>query len=197
MSAPVFATPAMDTSSNVLLLYVAQVNGTVSCIRGLDGSTKWHSRETDQPIFSSPTFWCDDTEEEAAASSRGGRVVFGAHDGILRCLEAEAGRRVWSKNLADPIYSSPVCFESHPQHHWRVGVCTIAGQVVVLDLRDGSHVCTLNAFHGQVFSSPRHSPASGGLVIGCRDNYIYHVVFSPVEEKAKKNDTITLPFEDE
>ena len=106
----------------------------------------------------------------------GRRVLCGAHDGRVYCLEAGGGALLWSFQTSGRVYASPFAFESRSASTGRaqvlVGVASTDGTLWVLDGRDGRKVASLR-LPGELFTSPVVWERS--LVVGCRNDMVYCV----------------------
>lgn len=110
-------------------------------------------------VFTTPCFTPD-----------GRRVLCGAHDGYMYCLDAADGSLVWSFQTSGRVYASPCVFETSSAAGILVGVASTDGTVWILDGRDGRKIASLS-LPGELFSSPvawEHT-----LVVGCRNDMVY------------------------
>ncbi|ETW02296.1 hypothetical protein H310_05844 [Aphanomyces invadans] len=150
--APVFA-KLVATEGDVLV--VACADSCVYGISSLTGATAWTARTT-KPIFSTPC---------VVPQSSPPRIVFGSHDGILRCVDLTNGKVLASVNLDDAIFASPTML-SRGEH---CGVCTTTGMFYVWDTTSPTWQSRV-ALGGHAFSSPvLHCDA---VYVGTRANHL-------------------------
>ncbi|CAM9120330.1 unnamed protein product [Laminaria digitata] len=170
LPAPCFSTPAVCSATGNLVL--GCVDGGLYCLSSV-GEQLWVCRRGEKPVFSSPyilpCLWSRGEDEEI-----GRRVIWGSHDGSVRCG--------WDLNLAwetdidkgRPVFSSP-CFAAVACGRCTllcplVFACSVPGLISVLDLSSGGAVGE-KQLPGEVFSSA--VVAEKSLVVGCRDNRVY------------------------
>lgn len=109
-------------------------------------------------VFSSPCFTPDRR-----------KVLCGAHDGCIYCLDAADGSPLWSFQTPGRLYASPCTFRTS-SGTLAVAAASTDGTVWILDARDGRKVAAL-ALPGELFSSP--VVWERALVVGCRNNMVY------------------------
>jgi outer membrane protein assembly factor BamB len=119
-------------------VYIGDYNGTVYCLRGLDGHTLW-------------TFHAGGDVKGAIAYDRG-RVFFGAYDGRLYALRASDGKPVWRAESSRDWLGNHGQFYSTP---------SVAYARVYLGSTDG-HVYSFGEQSGKL----RWSYKTGGFVYG-------------------------------
>jgi outer membrane protein assembly factor BamB len=113
-------------------------------------------------VFSTPCFTPDRQ-----------RVLCGAHDGYVYCLETAGGSLVWSFQTSGRVYASPFAFESRSalgREQVLVGVASTDGMLWILDERDGCKIASLS-LPGELFSSPVVWERT--LLVGCRNDMVY------------------------
>jgi outer membrane protein assembly factor BamB len=119
-------------------IYVADYDGVVYCLRGVDGKTLWR-------------YQADGAVKGAVAYDRG-RVFFGAYDGRLYALRASDGKLVWRAESQRDWFGRHGQFYSTP---------SIAYSRVYLGSTDG-HVYS----YGEQSGKLRWSYFTGGYVYG-------------------------------
>ena len=93
---PIYSSPFLYRSDIILF----SVEGAVTSLNIDDGSETWKVLTKEkQPIFCG---CCSLTIE------RESYVVFGSHDGNIRCISSNEGRTKWTTNLGSPILSRPI-----------------------------------------------------------------------------------------
>ncbi|CAM9644192.1 unnamed protein product, partial [Hapterophycus canaliculatus] len=172
LPAPCFSTPAVcHASGNVML---GCVNGGLYCLSSA-GEQIWVCRRGEKPVFSSPCLLPCLTKEPGADKDQDGTpIVWGCHDGIVRCRAGTAP--TWEANIGrgQPVFSSP-CFaavgcEGCAVRCAVVFACTVSGSITALCLSSGA-VVGEKQLPGEIFSSP--VAVGRDLVVGCRDNRVY------------------------
>jgi outer membrane protein assembly factor BamB len=131
---------ATETSPTIVgnRVYIGDYNGTVYCLRGLNGHTLW-------------TFHAGGDVKGAIAYDRG-RVFFGAYDGRLYALRASDGKPVWRAESNRDWLGNHGQFYSTP---------SVAYSRVYLGSTDG-HVYSFGEQSGKL----RWSYKTGGFVYG-------------------------------
>ncbi|CAM9873596.1 unnamed protein product, partial [Discosporangium mesarthrocarpum] len=187
LPAPCFSTPALCTSTGVLVLGCVD-GGLYGYSSG--GDRVWSCLRGGKPVFSSP---CVVPIVTARRESSGGIVsgppstgesvfksvaITGCHDGwVITGSGKGTSQGSDSRNNPDPIFSSPFaslipcscCSSPCPL----VFTCAASsGNLVALRLSDGVAMGWLR-LPGELFSSP--VVVGYWLVVGCRDNYVYGV----------------------
>ncbi|KAG7263220.1 hypothetical protein CRUP_036226 [Coryphaenoides rupestris] len=157
----VFSSPYLEPAQR--RLYAASLSGHLD-----SGEVLWtYTRET--PFFSSP---CGAPGCVVIGSVDGQilsrRVLCGAHDGCVYCLDTADGSPLWSFQTPGRVYASPCTFQTNSGT--LSAVASTDGTVWILDVRDGRKVATL-ALPGELFSSPVAWERT--LVVGCRNNMVY------------------------
>jgi uncharacterized repeat protein (TIGR01451 family) len=99
-----------------------------------------------------------------------GKVYFGAHDGLVRALDADSGALIWSQYIntgasANDIYSSPTVANGV------VYIGSLNNNLYALDANDGSILWTYATGGPIAYSSA--SINGDELFIGSRDNKLY------------------------
>ncbi|CAL8256290.1 unnamed protein product [Merluccius merluccius] len=201
----VFASPYLDASQR--RLYAASLRGHLVCLHPDSGEVLWtYTRET--PFFSSPCgsagcvvigsvdghICCfSDTGQlrwqfladgavfaTPCFTPDGRRVLCGAHDGGVYCLDAADGALAWRFQTSGRVYASPCVVEAGGPAaaaaggpaEFLVAAASTDGAVWLLDGRDGRNVASLG-LPGELFSSPVAWERS--LVVGCRNDMVYCV----------------------
>ena len=147
-------------------VYIGVDDGGFHCIRSDDGANVWTYRvlfgALGRRIFSTPAIYQD-------------KVIFGAYDGNLYCLNRFTGKREWVFSDADWIGSSPCVNE-------RDGVVYVGlefalsgrrGGVAAVDIRTGRLKWGNYSFPGLAHASPIYNGQSGLVVCGSNDHTFY------------------------
>jgi outer membrane protein assembly factor BamB len=147
-------------------IYLGSDDGGFHCIRAEDGSQVWTYRvpfgSAGKYIFSTPAVYQD-------------KVMFGAYDGNLYCLDRFTGKLKWVFSDADWIGSSPCVNE-------RDGVVYIGlefalggkrGGVAAVDIETGKLKWGNYSFPGLAHASPTYNEKSGLVVCGSNDHVFY------------------------
>lgn len=147
-------------------LYMGVDGGLFYCLKAGDGSKIWTYTvlfgEAGKRIFSSPVAYED-------------RVLFGAYDGNLYCLDRFTGKREWVFTDADWIGSSP-CVDAVNGIVYiglEFGLFKKHGGVAAIDIRTGKVKWKNYTMTGLTHASPAHGKESNLVVCGCNDNYLY------------------------
>uniref|UniRef100_A0A8C4ZRG8 Aminoadipate-semialdehyde dehydrogenase n=1 Tax=Gadus morhua TaxID=8049 RepID=A0A8C4ZRG8_GADMO len=194
----VFSSPYLEPTRR--RLYAASLRGHFVCLYPDSGEVMWtYNRET--PFFSSPSgspgcvvigsvdgnicFFSDTGQLLWQFLAKGAvfstpcftpdrqRVLCGAHDGYVYCLETAGGSLVWSFQTSGRVYASPFAFESRSalgREQVLVGVASTDGMLWILDERDGCKIASLS-LPGELFSSPVVWERT--LLVGCRNDMVY------------------------
>ncbi|MGV3614786.1 MAG: PQQ-binding-like beta-propeller repeat protein [Fimbriimonas sp.] len=101
-----------------------------------------------------------------------GRVIAGAYDGFLYCLDSETGAMVWESRLGQWIGSSACSAEGRVYVGYEFGEAN--GGLACLDLATGRTHWTHEAGH-YVHSSPTLDAARNSVVFGANDGSVYSV----------------------
>jgi outer membrane protein assembly factor BamB len=185
VGAPIFARP--------LVVATAEGDWPLGVIVGaIDGSLRYLSISREPQASESPRVeisevWKLNAAKGALFSSPclvespalGGMcVIFGSHDGRMRCVEVKSGVPKWETDLSSSIFASPVCVASK---HAVLGdgkdelicfVCTTSGYFVVLDALSGSPLRSLR-LPGEVYGTVAVSASRPDAFVGCRDNRLH------------------------
>lgn len=147
-------------------LYMGVDGGFFHCLKAADGSKVWTYTvlfgEAGKRIFSSPAVYED-------------KILFGAYDGNLYCLNRFTGKREWVFTDADWIGSSP-CVDSASGIVYiglEFGLFKKHGGVAAIDIRTGKVKWKNYTMTGLTHASPAYSKESNLVVCGCNDNYLY------------------------
>ncbi|CAM9786417.1 unnamed protein product [Ectocarpus sp. 6 AP-2014] len=173
LPAPVFSSPAVCSASGTVVL--GCVDGGLYCVSSV-GEQVWVCRRGDKPVFSSPCILPPPCKEMGGDvnNASGTRVIWGCHDGVVRCRtgvdlawETDVGR-------GQPVFSSP-CFAAVGCEGCAllcplVFACSVPGLISALCLADGEVLGEIQ-LPGELFSSA--VVAGPSIVVGCRDNRVY------------------------
>lgn len=162
MWAPIYSTPFLVDEKNSFqnILFLA-VDGSVTSLKANDGSESWKILTKEKkPIF---TGCCPLTIENERY------VVFGSHDGIIRCISSKNGSIKWTFNVVSPVISKPILLEADNQ----VFVACTSGRVFLLDAKDGKKLKVSRCVRGEIFSSPTLDAENKAIYVGCRDSHLY------------------------
>ena len=100
-----------------------------------------------------------------------GTVYVGAYEGTLYAFDLETGIREWKANLGDAIGSSPL------YHRGRVFIAveyyTPSGSLFAVDAASGDVAWEDDRITDHPHSSPAIDEATGTLVVGSNDGYLY------------------------
>ncbi|MCF8224841.1 MAG: SUMF1/EgtB/PvdO family nonheme iron enzyme [Bacteroidales bacterium] len=93
-----FSSPAIGSivsnGNNVDVVYYAQLNGTITCLRAITGEEVWRSSGFGA-FLSSPSY-------------ADNRVFIGSDDGFIYAFNAGNGKVEWSWEVGSPVISSPL-----------------------------------------------------------------------------------------
>ena len=169
--APIFTSPIFYNNS----IIIGGVDGSVRAIQSQTGESVWQSFDGTKPIFSSPchlSLFLDGVNIDV--------VVFGCHDGYLRCVLLSTGCLLWDVDLGSAIFSAPTFV---PDSNL-ILASTTAGEIIVimgnLDKKDQSmegsdegrwRIKAKFRMPAEIYSSPVFY--KGKIYIGCRDDNIY------------------------
>lgn len=147
-------------------LYMGVDDGTFHCLHTEDGSSVWKYKvlfgTAGKRIFSSPAAYED-------------KILFGAYDGNLYCLNKLTGKREWVFTDADWIGSSP-CVDTANGIVYiglEFGLFKKHGGVAAIDIRTGKAKWKNYTMAGLTHASPAYSKKNNLVVCGCNDNYLY------------------------
>lgn len=166
-------------------IYMGVDGGFFYCLRAEDGSIVWVYRvffgDRGKWILSSPAVFED-------------RVVFGAYDGNVYCLNRFTGKRFWAHTDADWVGSSP-CIDAVRGIVYiglAFGLPKKRGGVVALDIRTGQVKWKNYTMAGRVYASPAHSRKHALVVCGSDDGcmYAFHAKTGVVVWKFQTHDSI-------
>jgi acyl-CoA synthetase len=104
----------------------------------------------------------------AAVGNSGGKVIFGCHDGMLRCASLHDGSLLWETDLGSVIFSSPIYMPIRDL----VIVANTAGDVLAVDHCTG-RVLAKTKLAGEVYSSP--VVVNEVVFVGCRDDRLHAI----------------------
>lgn len=105
------------------LIYIGDLDGVLFCV-DKNGKEKWRF-QVDAPITSSVNFYQD-------------KVIFGAEDAILYCLEAATGKKIWEFETADEIRCMPTVVDN------RAFVTGCDGVLHIVDIDKGEEIAGVN-----------------------------------------------------
>jgi outer membrane protein assembly factor BamB len=138
-------------------IYVGDAQGTVYCLRGLNGATIW-------------TFHAGGAVKGAIAYDRG-RIFFGAYDGRLYALRASDGKLVWRSQSARDLFGGHGTFYSTPAVAYsRVYIGSTDGHVYSFGEQSGKLRWSYHT-GGFVYGSP--AVWHGRIFVGSYDHYFY------------------------
>ncbi|CAM9144321.1 unnamed protein product [Ectocarpus fasciculatus] len=173
LPAPVFSSPAVCSASGTVVL--GCVDGGLYCVSSV-GEQVWVCRRGDKPVFSSPCILQPPWKEMGGDvnNASGMRVIWGCHDGAVRCQSGVG--LAWETDVGrgQPVFSSP-CFAAVACEGCAllcplVFACSVPGLISALCLADGE-VVGEKQLPGEIFSSA--VVAGPSVVVGCRDNRVY------------------------
>ncbi|TXH04397.1 MAG: hypothetical protein E6R05_02690 [Candidatus Moraniibacteriota bacterium] len=147
-------------------LYLGSDAGGFHCVRTDDGSRVWTYQvpfgTAGKYIFSTPAVYRD-------------RVIFGAYDGNLYCLNRITGKREWVFSDADWIGSSPCVNEREGTVYvgMEFALPGKRGGVAAVDIKTGNLKWGNYAFPGLAHASPAYSEKHGLVVCGSNDHTFY------------------------
>lgn len=186
IGAPIFARPLVAklyADSSPRHIIIGTVDGTVRCL----SMTSWPSESSESSIDELIEVWRVNSPKGAVFSSPclidsptlGEKLVlFGSHDGRMRCVQAETGAQRWETDLGSSIFASPVCLAlQRVPNRDEIGqvlclACTTSGDFVVLDASSGS-VLRLLRLPGEIYSTPAVAFEGMDAIVGCRDNRLH------------------------
>ena len=146
---PIYATPLHSNDS----ILICGVDGSVRSLLSNDGNELWKIETENRPIFTKPLHISPS------------RMVFGSHDGKLRCVNKADGATLWTYDCESPIVSNPI----YAKH--RVMCATYSGYMFVLNASSGVVMGSIR-LPGEIFSNPLLIQEQD-IYIGCRDNHLY------------------------
>jgi outer membrane protein assembly factor BamB len=150
---------ATETSPTIVgsRVYVGDYNGTVYCLRGLDGRTLW-------------TFRAGGAVKGAIAYDRG-RVFFGAYDGQLYALRASDGKLLWrAKSNRDWLGGHGQFYSTPSVAYSRIYLGSTDGHVYSFGEQSGKLRWSYRT-GGFVYGSP--AVWHGRIFVGSYDHYFY------------------------
>jgi acyl-CoA synthetase (AMP-forming)/AMP-acid ligase II/outer membrane protein assembly factor BamB len=180
--APIFARPIIMASGQCDWpqdVIVGAIDGSLRCL-----SISRQISAPESPVFKISEEWKISIAKGALFSSPclvessmlgGNCVIFGSHDGRMRCVEAKTGLLKWETDLGSSVFASPVCLalqRNQVDAELMCFVCTTSGYFVVLDAVSGSALRSLR-LPGEVYSSVAVAATRPGAVVGCRDNRLH------------------------
>lgn len=168
----VFAVPIVDRFGTFCRLLLCTTSGEILQLEDkYNGSHDlillWKVHISSSPIFSSPSVV---PHVDLADTSR--MVIFGSHDGYLRCLTTLSGALQWELFLGSVVFSSPFCEHVCLNGATKI-VCaaaTAAGVFFLVDVRLGMILGKID-LNGEIYSSP--VIFKNKVYIGCRNNNVY------------------------
>ena len=152
------SSPAVDGEN----LYLGLDTGALVAVDRLTGQVVWrfNTRFSKNGIHGSP-----------AIDNERGYVYIGAYDGRVYAVDRETGRRVWGTSLGDYIGSSPTLYDGTV--YIGVEMREPAGYIVGVDADTGKEVYRSGKLGNHPHSTPTIDPASGSIIIGENDGYLY------------------------
>ncbi|KAM7410368.1 hypothetical protein PAMA_001691 [Pampus argenteus] len=161
---PFFSSPNCSSGKVV----IGSVDGNICCFSDT-GKLLWQFL-TKGPVFSSP---CVTPDQQ--------KVLCGSHDGCLYCLNCADGSLVWTFQTSGKVYASPCVFDGSTvgRRGLLVSLSSTDGTVWILDVQNGQKLASLT-LPGELFSSPVVWEKS--LVVGCRNDYVYCLKLTDIEE---------------
>lgn len=185
IGSPIYATPLFDKNHNTAIIFA--IDGSIRSVSLKNGEEIWVNLITNRPIFSSGCFIqpmiTNLIKNTNIVNIKKGideqLIVFGCHDGFVRCVSCNNGDLKWKFDAKSAILGTPLAIDNMK----RVIVTTSAGIVISLDSYSGSEDKESVASDGEIFSSPCASSwASEGtpgctsaIYFGCRDSCMYKV----------------------
>ncbi|XP_078254494.1 beta-alanine-activating enzyme [Rhinoraja longicauda] len=162
---PLFSSPQCTSRS----VYVGCVDGSLHCFSH-NGDQLWQF-STGGPIFSSPCIYHFSATKQ--------KIIFGSYDSFVYCLN-EDGDLVWKFETSKQVYAVPFVYpNSDFNDRTLVAVMSTDGSLWILVAATGQLI-TSYSLPGEVFSSPVIWEKK--LIVGCRNNYVYCVEMSTLEE---------------
>lgn len=147
-------------------VYAGADDGSFSCLLADDGSVVWTYKIffgfRGKHVLSSPAVYED-------------KIIFGAYDGNVYCLNRFSGKRVWVCTDADWVGSSP-CLDRERGVVYiglEFGLPTKQGGLAALDMRNGEVRWEYRMMAGKTHASPAYSRRNNMVVCGCDDGYLY------------------------
>ena len=146
---------------------VADISGYVHEVNIHDRTVLKSMKMSDKPIFSGPVLLPD------------GGMVFGCHDGIVRCVHVSNMEKIrWQYSTQAVVYAKTLpIVEAKSEGSGFVVVCTTAGDVMVVNSSDGREIVKYTV-DGEIWSNPTYLTTSLGkrcVIVGARDSKI-HVI---------------------
>ncbi|XP_032885002.1 beta-alanine-activating enzyme isoform X2 [Amblyraja radiata] len=166
---PLFSSPQCTSRS----VYIGCVDGSLHCFSH-NGDQLWQF-STGGPIFSSPCIYHFSATKQ--------KIIFGSYDSFVYCLN-EDGDLVWKFETSKQVYAVPFLYpNSDFNGRTLVAVMSTDGSLWILVAATGELI-TSYSLPGEVFSSP--VIWENKLIVGCRNNYVYCVEMSTLEEKSPR-----------
>lgn len=163
-----FAAPIAAPVAVGDLVYVTDLNGTVTALAPADGSIVWQARKNGKAIWSS-------------AAVHNGRLFVGHVNGELVCLEAASGRELWRYDCGEVLRASPLAVSDF------VVIGSMAGSVVVLDAASGD-IVDQASLDGAISAAPI---TDGDRVIVATDKGYVTCYGTPYEQQAANDQRVS------
>eukprot|EP01041_Mallomonas_annulata_P006985 gene6985-14199_t len=173
---PIFTTPILVYDR----LIFGAVDGILRCLSATTGALIWTSScesTPTRPIFSSPCLFTKNVSKDILCTTMNmtvkNMVLYGSHDGYVRCCNVEDGSLIWKRNVDSVVFSSPCVLLL--SHHDIIIVATTAGYIFVLDGNANGAVLAKTRLSGEIYSSPvpyLFSNSTNSFYIGCRDDIV-------------------------
>ena len=171
IGSPIYSTPLLSKKCKNVIIFA--IDGSIRSIDEKSGKEIWVNNIANRPIFSGG---CNISLMNESF------IVFGCHDGFMRCVTLETGDEKWKLDLGSAILGTPqyVCGSN------MIVATTSAGTICSIDPLSGIKDKAI-ALGGEVFSSPctTHciSEYKNGsknveetfVFVGCRDSFMYKV----------------------
>jgi outer membrane protein assembly factor BamB/acyl carrier protein len=143
--------------------------------------------EATKPVFCTPIVCYVEATNEGSDRHH---IIFGSHDGFLRCYalaEQDESQLLWECDCEAAIFATPAVVEAAVDARvLAVAVATTAGELLCVDSVSGSILCKYR-LDGEIYSSPvfvkpTNARAAeydnsylGSVYVGCRDDKVHCV----------------------
>ena len=188
LDSAIYSSPLLYEMEGNLSIIVGDISGKLSLLNQNDGVVLWQY-QVSRAIFSSPyivtlhpggqsqsqsqdpltTVATTDTSD----STKTHWVIFGSHDGFLRCLDLLQKQLVWETYLNSVIFSSPIITQIKTTSV--VIACSTAGMMYILSLTNGNILDEIQ-LKAEIFSSPKGlitSDTTITVLVGARDDRLH------------------------
>jgi len=140
-------------------LVVCDISGNIHVVN-VESMTIKSTKVTNKPLFGSPT-------------RLGESILFGSHDGIVRCVSSSDLQQQWQYDARTVVYASPLVISRD-----LCIICTTAGDVALV--RKGKELWRTKVL-GEIWSDPVLFTGEDGvtrIVVGARDSKVHIITIN-------------------